>query len=64
MPPKKQPIDPEEAPKKQPIQPEDIIDAIQHKSIVDIMMDNVTQYFTPLVELMVNKLTASLSEAL
>src|SRR6218665_88424 len=64
MPPKKQPINPEETPKKQPIHPEDVIDAIQHKSIVDIMMDNVTQYFTPLVELIVNKMTASLSEAL
>src|SRR6218665_3928537 len=48
---------------KKAIKAEDIIDAIQDPKITEILMKNLTQLITPIVEIVVVKMSASLSEA-
>jgi len=48
---------------KKAIKAEDIIDAIQDPKITEILMKNLTQLITPIVEIVVAKMSASLSEA-
>ena len=48
---------------KKPIKADDIIDAVQDPKILDLLMNNLTQYLTPLIEMIVEKMSAKLSEA-
>src|SRR6218665_618583 len=48
---------------KKAIKAEDIIDAIQDPKITETLMKNLTHLITPIVEIVVAKMSASLSEA-